>query len=207
MTCPACKQPLSETAVICVHCGFDLRSGRRLQTAVSPQRPIVEPLQAPLRLYEGFSGQARRAVHLAHDEARRFKHDYLGTEHLLLGALKEGSDAVMRLLGTFGTDPAKLYHDVEAEIAHGSAAPAWDQLPLTPAARRTFGYAREEAAALRHPCVGPEHLLLAVLREPDGEAVRLLEPAGVTLMGARAAARQLPEPQNRDWQLSVISFQ
>jgi hypothetical protein len=202
MNCSGCQRTLPDDAVLCVHCGLDFRSGRRL-TAASVRRvePQGEPLDAPLRLYEGFTGQARRAVHLAHREAERLHHDYLGTEHLLLGALQEGSGGLVQLLAASGTDPERVYREVAPKIAPGSGESRWDQLPLTPSARRTFNYAREEAANLHHRCVGPEHLLLAVLREPDCQAVDLLAPLGLTTAALREAARSLPEPENRDWQL------
>src|SRR5262249_7972602 len=161
--------------------------------SVRREEPRGEPLGAPLRLYAGFTGQARRAVHLAHREAERLHHDYLGTEHLLLGALQEGSGGLVQLLAACGPDPRAG----DREVAPGSGQSRWDQLPLTPSARRTFNCAREEASNLHHRCVGPEHLLLAVLREPDCQAVELLAPLGLTPAGLREAARSLPEPENR----------
>jgi hypothetical protein len=156
----------------------------------------------PLPLYDRFAGQARRAVDLARREARRLRHDYLSTEHLLLGVLKEPSGGLVELLASHGTDPDHVCRAIEPQIVAGAVPSKWNQLPLTPAVQRTFVYAREEAAALGHRCVGPEHLLLAVLREPDCRAVELLTPLGLTLAALREAARRLPEPENRDWQMS-----
>jgi hypothetical protein len=162
---------------------------------------MTESLDTSRALYEGFTGQARRAVHLAHQEALRFQNDHLGTVHLLLGVLREGSPGVARLLAAHGTDPETVCQAVESDIAPDASPPEGEQLPLTPAVKRILEYAREEAALLHHSSVGPEHLLLAVLREPESQAVELLAPLGLTLPALRETTRGLPEPENRDWLL------
>jgi hypothetical protein len=83
-------------------------------------------------MYEGFSGQARKAVQLARDEAVRLRHDHLGTEHLVLGVLREGSQGVVKLLAAFGTDPEKAYRQVKAQPSQGSGGVSWDRLPRDP---------------------------------------------------------------------------
>src|SRR5262245_55702051 len=110
-------------------------------------------------MYERFSGQARRAMQLARREAQRFRPDYLGSEHLLLGVLQETSE-IARLLQPFNLNPETLYRAVEATVTPGSESPDWEQLPLTPRVKRALEYAEEEATGLNHPHVGPEHLLL-----------------------------------------------
>jgi hypothetical protein len=152
-------------------------------------------------MYEGFSGQARKAVQVAHQEAERLRHDYLGTEHLVLGVLREGSEGVVRLLAAVGTDPEKAYREVEAQLSPGEGGVSWDRLPLTPGAKRALNHAREEAANLHHLCVGPEHLLLGALGEPDSSAAQLLLPLGLGRDGLRNEMAKLPEPENRDWML------
>lgn len=152
-------------------------------------------------MYEGFSGQARKAIHLAHQEAERLRHDYLGTEHLLLGVIGEGSDGVGRLLAACGVGPAAAFRQVERELTPGSGDVAWDKLPLTPAAKRVLQHARAEAERLGHSSVGPEHLLLGVLEEPDSSAAQSLAPLGLTADRLRQELARMPAPENRDWML------
>ncbi|HEY7152891.1 MAG TPA: Clp protease N-terminal domain-containing protein [Gemmataceae bacterium] len=152
-------------------------------------------------MYEGFSGQARKAIQLAHREAARLGHDYLGTEHLLLGIVREGSSGVVQLLAVFGTDPEKVYRDVEAGLARGVGAANWDKLPFTPGALRALEHARAAALELNHTCVGTEHLLLGAVRESDSSAAQLLLSYGVTPELLHKELVCLPEPENRDWML------
>src|SRR5262245_28474742 len=99
-------------------------------------------------MYERFSGQARRAVYLAYEEAQRLKHEYVGTEHLLVGILSEGSEGVGKLLSACGLDPREIHRKVGYLIPAGLELPDWNKLPLTPSAKRTLDYAREEATGL-----------------------------------------------------------
>jgi hypothetical protein len=162
---------------------------------------MTESLHASHALYAGFTGQARRAVHLAHQEAVHFRNDHVGTVHLLLGVLREGSGGAARLLAAHEIDPEKVCQGVELQISPDGAPPEGEQLPLTPAVKRILDHAREEAALLHHSCVGTEHLLLGVLRESESLAVEILGPLGLTLPALRETARGLPEPENRDWLL------
>jgi hypothetical protein len=155
-------------------------------------------------MYDGFSGQARKAVQLARGEARRLRQDCVSTGHLLLGVLQEGSEGVTRLLAAFGLDPAAAYRACEPHLPRGSGGPDWDQLPLTPAVKRALAAARQEAAGLGHPCVGPEHLLLGLVSEPDGEAALVLAPLGVAAPRVREELRKGPCPENRDWMLRPL---
>ncbi len=150
-------------------------------------------------MYEGFSGQARKAIQLAQREAERLRQEYLGTEHLLLGVLREGSPGLVRLLAVFGTDPEKLYRDIEADLPRGSGVVIWVKMPFTPGAKRALQRAREAAKELHHASVGPEHLLLGVLHEPDSTAAEILLPRGITPEKVRQELKALPEPANRDW--------
>jgi hypothetical protein len=161
---------------------------------------MIFPLtREEITMYEGYSGQARKAIQLAQREAERLRQEYLGTEHLLLGVLREGSPGLVRLLTAFGTDPEKLYRDLEADLPRGSGVVIWIKMPLTPGAKRALQRAREAAEELQHSCVGPEHLLLGVLHEPDSTAAELLLPLGITPEKVRQELKALPEPANRDW--------
>jgi hypothetical protein len=153
-------------------------------------------------MYERFTGQARQAMQLARREAQRFQHDYLGTEHVLLGVLREGS-GVAGLLGLFHLDPDKLYRDLATALPSGSDPPDWEQLPLTPRAKRVLEYADEEARGLGHEYVGPEHLLLGLLREEDSEAARFLQDRGLNSRDLARELAKLPAPENRDLMLQA----
>jgi hypothetical protein len=152
-------------------------------------------------MYEGFSGQARKAMQLAHQEAQRRRHDYVGTEHILLGALREGSAVVAKLLAAAGVEVEAVYRALEALMPPATGGATWDQLPLTPAAKRALGAAVQEAVALRHPCVGPEDLLLGLLHEPESGAAAALLSLGLTGERLRVEAAKLPATENRDWLL------
>ncbi len=152
-------------------------------------------------MYEGFSGQARKAMQLAHQEAQRRRHDYVGTEHLLLGTLREGSAAVAKLLAAAGVEVEAVYRAVEALMPPATGGATWDQLPLTPGAKRALEDARREAAGLRHASIGPEDLLLGLLADPESSAAQAVLPLGVTRERLREEAAKLPATENRDWLL------
>ncbi|HEY7428126.1 MAG TPA: Clp protease N-terminal domain-containing protein [Gemmataceae bacterium] len=152
-------------------------------------------------MYEGFSGQARKAIQLAHREAARLGHDYLGTEHLLLGIAREGSSGVVKLFAAYNTDPEKIYRHIETSLSRGAGLVSWDKLPFTPGALRALEHARQAASELNHSCVGVEHLLLGAVWEPDSSAAQLLLPLGFTPQLLQKELADLPEPENRDWML------
>jgi hypothetical protein len=153
-------------------------------------------------MYEGFTGQARKAMQLAHQEARRHGHDWIGTAHILLGVLREGPDGAAKLLAHLAIDVEALCRAVESQLPPpAESRPGWDRLPLTPAARRTLEYAREEAVQLHHFPVGTEHLVLGLAREPDSEAAQALQASGATLKAMRDIVKESPAASNRDWML------
>jgi hypothetical protein len=152
-------------------------------------------------MYEDFSGQARKVIQHAEQEARRRQQDYVGTEHLLAGVLREGSPAVAGLLGACGLDPQAILPLVEASLGSGSVTVTWESLPLTPSVKRALQHAGLEAARMQHPCVGPEHILLGVLCEEDGVAAGVLQSLGLTLPTLRREVVKRPPTENRDWML------
>src|SRR5947209_20584197 len=99
-------------------------------------------------MFEGFSGQARKAIALAHRDARRLNHDYVGTEHVLLGVFRERSEGVAALLRGAGLDVEQAYREVESHLPRGTDAVSGDKLPLTPGAKRALQHARQEALNL-----------------------------------------------------------
>jgi hypothetical protein len=149
-------------------------------------------------MYERFTGQARRVLLLAHREAHRFGHDYLGTEHLLLGMLQEGSGRAAGLLSGLGVGLEGIRLELEQAARRGPEVVVGAKLPLTPPARRALGFAAEEAARLHHDRVGPEHLLLGLLHEPDGEAAQVLLGLGLDLDRLREEVLKLPPAEDRD---------
>lgn len=149
-------------------------------------------------MYERFTGQARKVVQLAHQEARRLRSDHVGTLHLLLGLLAEGSGGVARLLQELGVEPRPFYRQVRALVPCGHRASTEERLPLTPRAKAVLERAGEQASALGHGRVGPEQLLLGLAAEPEGEAAQLLLVRGLDGERIRGAITGLPPPEDRD---------
>src|SRR5437762_1908758 len=116
-------------------------------------------------MYERFTDRARQVMRLAHEEAQNFKHEYIGTEHILLALVREGSGVPARALRLLGVDEDSICREVENAILKGAGAVLTGNLPLTPRVKKSLEYAVEEARRLRSEAVGPEHLLLGLLRE------------------------------------------
>jgi ATP-dependent Clp protease ATP-binding subunit ClpA len=193
-------------------------------------------------VFERFTDPARRAVVLAQEEARDLDHHYLGTEHLLLGVLREGSGTAARALQRLGIEVADVRSDLVRIVGRGSPAERWEEdadalrtigidleevrrrveetfgpralerraprsgrrrtrdcasapfgalaagrIPLTPRAKKVLALALREATALRHGSIGPEHLLLGILREGEGLAMQILTARGASPVRLRAA--------------------
>ena len=118
---------------------------------------------------------------LAEQEARALNHEYIGTEHILLGLIQEGSGTVSDLLKTFGVDPSEIRHEIEGLVQRGPNSIAAGTIPLTPRARRVIACASDEVKFMNEASVGPEHLLLGLFREPDGVAGRALRNLGLQI--------------------------
>ncbi len=118
---------------------------------------------------------------LANQEAQRFNHEYLGTEHILLGLAKEGNGVGANVLRNLGVDTMKLRLEIEKLVKSGPDVVSVGKLPQTPRARRVIEYAIEEARALNHNYVGTEHILLGLLRETSGQAAQVLMNLGLKL--------------------------
>ncbi|MBI4231534.1 MAG: AAA family ATPase, partial [Planctomycetes bacterium] len=125
-------------------------------------------------MYERFTDRARKALNLARQEAQRFNHQYIGTEHLLLGLVKEGSGVAANVLESFEVDLKKLRHEIEKLVQPGPDTVAVGSPPLTPRTKKVLDYALEEARSLGHGYIGTEHLLLGLLRETEGVAAQVL---------------------------------
>ncbi len=141
-------------------------------------------------MHENFTDRARRALTLANQEAQRLAHDHIGTEHLLLGIVKEGSGLAAIVLQQFRIDLTTVRHEVE-KLGHGPSRTSPLKLEHTERLRRVLDYAQSEAAALSHNYVGTEHLLLGLLQEPEGTAARVLAKLDLKLDLVRASVLNL----------------
>lgn len=137
-------------------------------------------------MYERFTDRARKVMQLANQEAQRFNHDYVGTEHILLGLLKEGSGVAANVLrNLLNIDLEKIRAEVLKLVQPGPDMPTMGKLPHTPRAKKVIEYSLEEARNLNHNYVGTEHLLLGLLREQEGVAAQVLMNLGVRLEDVR----------------------
>ena len=133
-------------------------------------------------MYEKFTDRARKVMQFANQEAQRFNHEYIGTEHILLGFVKEGSGHAVEVLKNFKVDLRKIRLEVEKIIVQSSPdMVTMGKLPPTPRAKRVVLYAIEESVKLNHNYVGTEHLLLGLLREQEGVAAQVLMNLGLKL--------------------------
>ena len=136
-------------------------------------------------MFERFTDRARKVMALANQEAQRFNHEYIGTEHILLGLVKEGSGVGATVLKNLDVDIKKLRLEVEKLVKSGPDMVTMGKLPQTPRAKKVIEYAIEEARALNHNYVGTEHILLGILRESEGIAAQVLMSCGLKLEDVR----------------------
>jgi ATP-dependent Clp protease ATP-binding subunit ClpA len=160
-------------------------------------------------VYSRFTDRARKVMQLANREAQRFNHEYIGTEHVLLGLIKEGSGVAATVLKNLGVDPRRVRLEVERIVQHGPGGEqvVTGRLPHTPRAKKVIEYAIEESRGLRHEYVGTEHLLLGLVREQEGVASQVLLNMGLSpdrvreevlhLLGNTDPSRR-PGPQPRE---------
>lgn len=135
--------------------------------------------------FDRFNDRAKRVLALAQDEAIRFNHDYIGTEHLLLGLVREGDGAAARALQTLGVQLSQVRKAVESTIGRGDSTTTPAEITLTPRTKKVIELAIDEARQLGHSHVGTEHLLLGLVREGEGIALGVLEGLGVSLEKVR----------------------
>ncbi len=134
--------------------------------------------------FEKFSERARKVLSLAQEEAQRFNHNYIGTEHILLGLVRETEGVAARVLHNLGVELTKVRSAVEFIIGKGEKSVP-GEIGLTPRAKRVIELAVDEARRLNHSYIGTEHLLIGLLREGEGVAAGVLESLGVTLEKVR----------------------
>ncbi len=134
--------------------------------------------------FDKFTERARKTLSLAQEEAQRFQHNYIGTEHLLLGLIREGEGVASKVLQSLGVELYKARSTVEFIIGRGDRI-VLGEIGLTPRAKKVIELAVDEAHRLNHHYIGTEHLLLGLIREGEGIAAGVLESLGVKLDTAR----------------------
>src|SRR5919202_965989 len=134
--------------------------------------------------FDKFTERARKVLQLAQEEAQRFNHNYIGTEHLLLGLVREGEGVAAKVLANLGVELNKVRSAVEFIIGRGDRAVTGD-IGLTPRAKKVIELSVDEARRLGHHYIGTEHLLLGLVREGEGVAAGVLESLGVKLERVR----------------------
>jgi hypothetical protein len=131
-------------------------------------------------MYDRFTDRARKVMGLARQEAQRFNHDYIGTEHLLLGLIGEGSGVAACVLKKLGISLESIRHWIDKLISTGTTMVTMGQLPLTPRAKKVLELSLEASSRLGHTYIGTEHLLLGLIREKDGIAAQVLSSLYIT---------------------------
>ncbi len=141
-------------------------------------------------MFERFTDRARRVVVLAQDEAKMLNHNYIGTEHLLLGLIHEGEGVAAKALEQLGISLEAVREKVEEMIGHGQSEPR-GHIPFTPRAKKVLELSLREALQMNHSYIGTEHILLGLIREGEGVAATVLIKLGADLNRVRATVLQL----------------
>ena len=141
-------------------------------------------------MFERFTDRARRVVVLAQEEARMLNHNYIGTEHILLGLIHEGEGVAAKALESLGISLDAVRQQVEEIIGQGQQAPS-GHIPFTPRAKKVLELSRRESEQLGHNYIGTEHILLGLIREGDGVAAQVLVKLGADLNRVRQQVIQL----------------
>ncbi len=142
-------------------------------------------------MFNRFTERARKVIILAKEEAKRFNHDYIGTEHILLGLIREGEGVASAVLQNMGLGLDKIRLEIEKMVQPGPAAVVSGDIPFTPRAKKVIELSMEEARSLGHNYIGTEHLLLGLLREGEGFAAQVLIELGLDLNKLRNEIMEL----------------
>ena len=151
-------------------------------------------------MFDRFTDRARKVMALASQEAQRLNHEYIGTEHMLLGLVLEGSGVGANVLKNLGVELRRVRREVETLVRKEPEQVMEGKLPQTPRAKRVIEHAIAEAQRLHHNCVGTEHLLLGLLCETEGVAAQVLMNLGLNMVAVRAevinllGGGQAPQP-------------
>ncbi len=136
-------------------------------------------------MFERFTERARRVIILAQEEAKRLNHSAVGTEHILLGIIREGEGVASKVLESLNINPDRVRAEIESAIGRGERTP-YEEVAFTPRAKKVLELALDEARRLGHNYIGTEHLLLGLIREGEGVAARVLEAMGADLERVRS---------------------
>jgi excisionase family DNA binding protein len=147
-------------------------------------------LSSAMDRFDKFTEKARRALALAQEEAQRFKHNYIGTEHLLLGLIREKEGVAAQVLNNLGVELDQIRHAVETIMGQGDHI-VQGEIGLTPRAKMVIQLAVKEAQGLNHHYIGTEHILLGLIREGQGIAAKVLESSGLQLERVREETLQV----------------
>ena len=148
-------------------------------------------------MFERFTDRARKVMAIANEHVRRFHHQYIGTEHIFLGLIKENGGTGATVLKNLDVDIDKMLPEVEQlfKLKGGRDAVAKGKIQQTQNAIKVIEYAIEEARNLNHDYIGTEHILLGLLRESEGIASQVLVNLGVSIEGVRMEIEKLPDRQ------------
>src|SRR2546428_12757853 len=135
--------------------------------------------------FDRCNDRAKRVLALAQDEAIRFNHNYIGTEHLLLGLVREGEGVAARVLDSLGVELSKVRSAIELTVGRGDSTKSPSEITLAPQVKNVINLAIDEARKLGHSHVGTEHLLLGLVRENESTAAKVLGSLGVSLEAVR----------------------
>jgi ATP-dependent Clp protease ATP-binding subunit ClpA len=183
-------------AQVLMNQGLNLEDVRRevlnlLGAGIEEEDQALAQAAQPPSMFKGFTDRARKVMALANQEAQRFNHEYISTEHILLGLVKEGSGVGANVLKNMDVDLRKVRREVEKLVKRGDGLVTMGKLPQTPRAKQVIEYAIEEARQLNHNYVATEHLLLGLLREYDGVGAQVLMNLGLQLEDVRSEVLNL----------------
>ncbi|SVB92521.1 uncharacterized protein METZ01_LOCUS245375, partial [marine metagenome] len=136
-------------------------------------------------MFKRFTERARRVIILAREEAELYRHEYLGTEHILQGVIKDGGGIAVAIIQKTGTDLNELKKELEKNLPRSSSSLIIGDIPFTSRAKKILEFAVEEARSLNHSYIGTEHLLLGLLKEKEGVACRILNGFGIYFDGVK----------------------
>ena len=154
------------------------------------KRVTPSMMQKVMNRFDKFTQSGRRTLSLAQEEAQRFKHNYIGTEHLLLGLIREKEGVAAQVLNNLGVELDQVRHAVETIIGQGDHT-ILGEIGLTPRAKMVIQLAVKEAQRLQHHYIGSEHILLGLIREGQGIAAKVLESSGLQLERVREETLQI----------------
>src|SRR5438034_75379 len=146
-------------------------------------------------MWQRFTERARRVVFFAQEEAGRLGENYVSTEHLLLGLVRENDSVAAKVIERLGVSLGRIRSEVERQVTRGDARLGQD-MQLTPRAKRVIDLAYDEARNLSNNYIGTEHLLMGMIREAEGMAGRILLKLGLTLESVRVEVVKLQDPSS-----------